>query len=498
MTSRENSDRKLEIDSPDVTHYEYGGQESEERRRKEKALVRRLDYFIAPVVMLTNLISYLDRGNIGFAATQGMVEEIHLKGTQLNTAVSIFYIFYILAEFPTSVLVKRLQFDRVIPVITLCWGKNMSLIACLPCLVCLSTGFVKSFGLLVVTRILLGFFEGCLFPSLTLLLCNWYKREELGIRVAFLFIASALAGAFGGLLAWAVIHLDGVAQMSGWRWLYIIEGLITVVWAGLCVLLVPRSYETAYFLNGEQKALMRKRAEEMDAYSGGSGHYTKKDIKAAAKDVKSWTHGIIQIAVVTILYGFGTFLPIIIKDGFHYSTVQAQYLVIPVNLWGAIIYAIGAFISDRYATRFLPSVICAPFGIVGYAILLSDVPSGVRYFATYLIAIPCFLCTGGNITWLSVNCAPDGKRAASLGILLTLTNIGGVISGQIYQSGAGPAFTLGHAWSLGSLSIAWLGWWVVRSIYVSRQAYKNKSLMEGTVGLEADYTDRAPDFKYQI
>ncbi|EOD47319.1 putative major facilitator superfamily protein [Neofusicoccum parvum UCRNP2] len=79
----------------------------------------------------------------------------------------------------------------------------------------------------------------------------------------------------------------------------------------------------------------------MEAYSGGSGHYGKKDIKEAARDVKSWLHGVIQIAVVTILYGFGTFLPIIIKNGFHYSTVQAQYLVIPVNLWGALVYAVG-------------------------------------------------------------------------------------------------------------------------------------------------------------
>lgn len=88
-----------------------------------------------------------------------------------------------------------------------------------------------------------------------------------------------------------------------WRRLYIIEGLITVVWAGLCVMLIPQNYETAYFLNEEQRCLMRKRAEEMEAYSGGSGHYTKKDIKEAAKDVKSWIHGIIQITVVTVLYG---------------------------------------------------------------------------------------------------------------------------------------------------------------------------------------------------
>lgn len=85
--------------------------------------------------------------------------------------------------------------------------------------------------------------------------------------------------------------------------LYIIEGIITVAWAACCVFLVPKNFETAYFLNAEDKLLMRTRAEEMEAYSGGSGHYGKEDILEAAKDVKSWVHGVIQIAVVTILYG---------------------------------------------------------------------------------------------------------------------------------------------------------------------------------------------------
>ncbi|CZR54239.1 related to allantoate transport protein [Phialocephala subalpina] len=475
--AQESFHENIEDDSPAAIEY----------RKKEAKLLRKLDCFIAPVMMLLMLISYLDRGNIGFAATQGMIEDIHLKGSQLNTAVSVFYIFYILAEFPSSILVKRLQFNRVIPTITFCWG-----------LVCMCTGFVQGFPSLIVTRILLGFFEGCLFPSMTLFLCNWYKRDELATRIAFLFIASALSGAFGGLLAWAILYMDGTAGLPGWRWLYILEGIITIVWAAICIFVVPKNYETAYFLNEEDKAIMRQRAEIMEAYSGGSGHYSMKDIKEAAKDSKSWVHGIIQIAVVTILYGFGTFLPIIIKNGFHYSTVQAQYLVIPVNLWGAIVYAIGAYLSDKYKTRFLPLIICAPFGIAGYAILLTKVSPGVQYFATYLIATACFLCTGTNIAWLSGNCAPDGKRAASLGILLTLTNIGGVVSGQIYQTKAAPKYTLGHAWSLGCLAFAWCGWWIVRAIYIRREKGKDKALAEGVVIEAEGYTDRAPDFRYQF
>lgn len=146
------------------------------RRRREARLVRKLDCFIAPIMMLLMLISYLDRGNIGFAATQGMTADLGLRGSQLNTAVSVFYVSYILAEFPSAMLVKRLAFHRVIPAITLGWG-----------LVCLFTGFVQAFWSLVLTRLLLGFFEGCLFPCMTLFLCDWYKREELAVRVSYLF-----------------------------------------------------------------------------------------------------------------------------------------------------------------------------------------------------------------------------------------------------------------------------------------------------------------------
>jgi nitrate/nitrite transporter NarK len=209
--------------------------------------------------------------------------------------------------------------------------------------------------------------------------------------------------------------MDGVAGYPGWRWLYILEGLITLVWAVCCIYLVPKNYQTAYFLNDEDKKLMAIRAELSESYSGGDGHYKWKDVKLAWTDSKTWLHGVSQIAVVTILYGFGTFLPVILKDGFHYSTKQAQYLVIPVNLWGAIVYAVGAVISDRYHKRFWIMAICAPIGVAGYAILLAPVSPGVEYFATYLIATACFLCTGGNIAWLTGNVAPDGKRAASLG-----------------------------------------------------------------------------------
>jgi nitrate/nitrite transporter NarK len=173
--------------------------------------------------------------------------------------------------------------------------------------------------------------------------------------------------------------MDGVASYPGWRWLYIIEGLITLVWAVACIWLVPKDFETAYFLNESERVIMRVRAQKMASYSGGDGKVRMKDVRQGAGDVKTWLHSFVQIAVVTILYGFGTFLPIILRNGFSYSVKQAQYLVIPVNLWGAIVYAVGAWASDRYRARFWILVMAAPFGVVGYAVLLAwDVPIGVQ------------------------------------------------------------------------------------------------------------------------
>ncbi|OJJ56527.1 hypothetical protein ASPSYDRAFT_59833 [Aspergillus sydowii CBS 593.65] len=419
-----------------------------EFRRDEARLVRKLDLYIAPVLMLLMLISYLDRGNIGYAATQGMNEDIGLKGSEFNVAVSVFYIFYVLAEFPVSLFARRLQFNRIIPAATVSWG-----------LVCLCNGFVHDFGGLVACRLVLGLTEGFLFPSMTLMLATWFRREELATRISYLFIASALAGAFGGLIAFGILYMDGVADYPGWRWLYIIEGAFTIVVGGCCVFLIPKSFEHAYFLNEDDKEIMRRRAEDMEAYSGGKGHYTMSDVRAAVQDIKTWIHGTMQI----------------------------------LNLWGAAIYWLGAVLSDRFNARSLVMALTAPFGVAGYAILLAwDVPAGVQYFATFLIATSCFLCAGTNIAWMSGNCAPDGKKAASLGIQLTLTNIGGVVAGQIYQSESAPRYVLGNAWSLASVAVVWIG--------ERRKQDVRSAGGEGGFDIPESWraTDRDVDFKYML
>ncbi|ETN37578.1 uncharacterized protein HMPREF1541_07200 [Cyphellophora europaea CBS 101466] len=456
-------------------------------KKAERKVVAKLDLYVCPILILLQLISFLDRGNIGYAATQGMIVDINLRGTQLNTAISLFYPLYILAEPPAALIVKRLGFNRVIPTAALCWG-----------IVCLGNGFVQNFAGLAVCRMLLGAFEGFLFPSLTLMLANWYKREEIGLRISYLFIAAAMASAFGGLIAFGILYMDGVAGYPGWRWLYIIEGCATVAIAAACYFAIPSSYTTAWFLTDAEKAIMRRRAELTEAYSGGNGQYTRAEFMLAVRDVKTWLHGVIQVMCLTVLYGFSVFLPIILRFGFNYSVKQSQYLSIPVFAWGSLVYGIAGYLSDRFSRRFLVCVLCAPVGVVGYAVLLGGeaVSVGVKYFATFLIASCAWMLGGGNLAWLSTNTAPDGKRAASIGIALSLGNVGGIISGQIYPQTMAPAYTLGHAWSLGAVSICFCLWWVLRHIYYRREEVKEQ-MRAGTVPSLEHFSDRSPDYHYQ-
>jgi len=291
------------------------------------------------------------RSNIGYANVQGLTKDIGLTGIQFNVATSIFYVSYVLIETPAAIVVKKVKFSRMIPAIAMGWG-----------IVCLCTGFVQNYGGLIATRLLLGAMEGGLFPSLTLYLMSWYKREELARRMCFLFGrslgfpqmlilgAAALAGAFGGLIAYGILHMDGVGGYAGWRWynkiivlmlirrLYIIEGLITIVFGFAVFWLLPDKPEHAYFLNVQDKENMAVRGEQMRHYQGADV-FEWRQTRLAFKDFKLYLRlsslegelmnsALCQFGADVCLYGFSTFLPIII-EAMGYSAVRAQYLTIP-------------------------------------------------------------------------------------------------------------------------------------------------------------------------
>lgn len=154
----------------------------------------------------------------------------------------------------------------------------------------ISQGFVKTYGQLLATRILLGTFEAGFFPAATYLLTTWYCRWEMQTRLAIFFSAASLAGAFSGLLAFGIQHMDGIAGLRGWRWIFILEGILTVLIGASTPWLLPDSPNDARFLTSAEKEIINHRLEQDAGTSAGKvglgGSFQWRYLKEALLDWK--------------------------------------------------------------------------------------------------------------------------------------------------------------------------------------------------------------------
>ncbi|KAF3763307.1 MFS general substrate transporter [Cryphonectria parasitica EP155] len=450
---------------------------------EERKLLAKLDLFFVPVIMLVYLSCFLDRSNIGNVKVAGMPEDIHASTEEISTAVSIFYATYVLVEAPWAIALKKITPRILMTGLCIIWS-----------LTTIFSGFITSIGGMYAARLVLGACEGGLFPGLNLYLTMVYKREEQARRVSYLFVCTALSGAFGGLLAYLILKMDGVGGYAGWRWVYIIEGIFSMVVALIVWFGLPNDPSNAYFLNDREKALMGIRAQQRARYMG-TEEFSWQEIFITLRDPKLWLSGAIQFCQDILLYGFSTFLPSIIES-MGYNSLQAQYLTIPVYIVGGGSFLALSFASDRFTLR-SPFLVFANFiGVIGYALILSPVSNGVKFFGTFLCAIAAYNGPGINLTWLNVNVAPHYRRAAAIGFQQTLGNCAGIVAGQIYRK---APYTLGNAFSLGSIGVAQL---VIacKALYISRQTRNKEKIARGEIQdtRKVKTGDRELDFKYHL
>lgn len=177
----------------------------------EKALVRKLDRRLLPALTALYLLSFLDRSNVGNARLQGLATDLHMTGNQYLTALTVYFIGYVLFEVPCNIVLKLWTPRMWLPTLTLAWGVVATLM-----------GVTQSLAGLFVVRFFLGVTEAGLFPGIVFYLSMWYTRGERVFRIALFFSAASLAGAFGGILAYGISHMAGVGGYNGWRWIFIL------------------------------------------------------------------------------------------------------------------------------------------------------------------------------------------------------------------------------------------------------------------------------------
>lgn len=464
----------------------------------EKKILRKMDVRLIPMLALLYLLSFLDRGNIGNAKIEGLQEDLRMTDNQYNLCLTVFFFSYAAFEVPSNLLLKRLRPSRWLPFIMVAWGVVMTLM-----------GIVRNFQGLLSARLFLGVAEAGLYPGCAYYLTMWYCRREIQLRQAMFFSAASIAGAFSGLLAFAIAKLDGLGGLEGWRWIFILEGLATVVVALAAFFLLYDFPETATFLTEEERAFVIFRLKyqgHMDAKDEGSvrvaqsNEFQWKYVTAAFKDWQIWVNIFVYWGIVCPLYGISLFLPSIIKN-LGYVSSTAQLLTVPIYITAAIIAVVVAYFSDRVGKRSPFVVSCMLAILVGFILCISTSNPGVVYAGVFIATAGIYSSFAGNIAWLSNNLAGDYKRSAGMAIQIGAGNLGGAFASNFYRQRDSPRYVLGHALEIGFTSVGLVAAVILIVNYMRINKKRAKIVREGghnqfTPEELSEMGDRAVTFRY--
>ncbi|KAK7682361.1 hypothetical protein QCA50_014566 [Cerrena zonata] len=394
----------------------------------EKQAVRKLDLTVLPLMTLFYLLSFLDRANIGNARVAGLQTGLHLTDHQYQVAVTVTFVPYIAAELPSNLLLRKIGPSVLMPTLLVIWGVIVTL-----------HGVVTSYAGLVTARAFLGLVEGPMFPGIVLYLSGFYTREELSLRIALFFSAASLSGAFSGLLAAGIQNMDGLGGKPGWAWIFIIEGLFTVVVGLISYFLVPSTPQDSRFLTQTQKDLITRRLARDRPTVAVHEPFSMWEVYRAL----SSPHVIIAFLMFfgngLTVYAQALFLPSIVRQ-LGFSATRTQLLSVPPFAVAFIVSLVGAYFSDHYRTRTAPAVIFGLLSVTGFAIFLAADRVSVAYGSLFL-SVPGVYATAPVISaWIANNSEPYYRRATAVAIGFVSTNAGGILATWSFPSNEGPKF----------------------------------------------------------
>jgi len=412
---------------------------------KKKKVIRKVDWRLVPMLVLLYLITYIDKTNIGNAAIEGLLPSLGMNGKEFNIAVSIFFVPFVLAEVPSNMILNRFKRpSRYMGSIVLAWGIVMTL-----------TGVVQNFAGLTTVRFFLGLFEAGFFPGAILLISKWYLPEETQTRIALLYTSAASGGAFSGLLAFALAKMDGLRGYDGWRWIFIMEGIMTVSLAVLCFFcLVDSPGLSTRWLEPDEIRFLELRQLARRANKQGDDREKTHDRHALWEVVKDWKIYLLILANWSNAvpnYALKFTMPTIIKS-MGFVSAKAQLLTIPPYACGAFGAYLFSVFADKYTWR-MPFIVGPQILVVtAFSILFAkaaEIADNIVlcYFAVCLACFGMYPILPGVNAWNISNLAGSTKRAIGIGYLICAGNIGGLIGSYIYIADEKPKYPTGYGCS---------------------------------------------------
>ncbi|KAE8147460.1 MFS general substrate transporter [Aspergillus avenaceus] len=435
------------------------GLSPEERERAEKALVRKIDLRLLPMLIIMYILNYLDRNNIASARLAGLPEDLGLQGQQYATCVSILFVGYLLMQIPSNMLLNKIGKPAVyLPTSMMAWG-----------IISTCTAAAQNYAGLVVIRFLLGFVEAAYFPGCLYFLSAWYTRKELGFRTAALYAGSLLSGAFSGLIAAGITdNMEGKGGLRAWRWLFIIEGAITIAVAFSSIFILPNFPRTTSWLSEEEKELAAWRLEEdigEDDWVDSKQQSFRYGAKLAFTDIKTYLLiflilGIVSSASVT------NFFPTVVET-LHYGKIKTLCLTAPPYCAAVFSAFANAWHSDRTGERYFHITLPLYLAIAAFILAAAAKSVAPRYVAMMLMVPSFYASYVVALGWISATLPrPASKRAAAIAFINCVSNASSIYAAYMYPDKDAPQFIPAMSVNAGTALMAIIAATILRIVLV--------------------------------
>lgn len=440
--------------------------------REETAVRRKTDWTVLLWILVMFFGLNLDRGNLANAAADNLLDDLHLSTNDYNNAQNMYRIGFLIAEIPSQMIGKRLGPDRWIPIQIILWS--------------LASGgqfFMQNRAGFFACRFFIGLFMGGFIPDSILYLSYFYTKSEMPFRLALFWFVDSMSGVIASFIAYGVLHMRGVAGREGWRWLFLIEALISIVIGFLSFLfLVPGPTQTqtwwnpkGYFSEREEKIIVNRVLR--DDPSKGDMHNRQglslKMLWQSLKDYDLW-----PIYAIGILFEIPTappktYLTLSLK-AIGFSTFQTTLLSIPVTVFASINLLLVTELTERFHQISLIGLLTQLWTLPLLIVLYTSAGS-LSHWGLYAVT---FVLLGwpsphaAHVGWCSRLSNTVRTRTVSAALYNITIQFSGIASSNIYRADDKPLYRRGNK-QLIAINIATVVLYALaKAYYVRRNQWK--------------------------
>ncbi|PSR70856.1 hypothetical protein PHLCEN_2v13297 [Hermanssonia centrifuga] len=412
--------------------------------REERDIVRKIDWR----VMLWAAISFsalnIDRGNLSQANTDNFLPDLGMTTDDYNLGNTVFRVAFLCAELPSQLVSKKIGPDRWIPTQMCLWS-----------IITLGQFWLSGRSSFLVCRALLGFIQGGFIPDLILYLSYFYTKTELPLRLAFFWMSSNVCSIIASFIAFGVLHLRGTLGKAGWRWLFLVEGLLTFVIGFATFFMMPPSptqtrswFRPNGWFNEREETIIVNRVLRDDPSKGDMHNregLTIKRLWTAVCDYDLW-----PLYILGLMFGIppsppGSYLTLSLRN-LGFGTFETNLLTIPSTVFGLItmflVTILSEAVNDRAIVSMLEDIWTLPFLIAIYC--LPENPNQWVYFglATALLSYP--YTHPIQVGWCSRNSGAVASRTVNASLYNMFVQLTSVISANIYRKDDAPRYRRGN------------------------------------------------------